>query len=225
MVDIIIMDLFSMQDEKYRDFQSKLIPTVDKETIIGVRTPELKKYAKNLFKSGEYLSFLRSLPHKYYEENNLHAFLLGEIGDFDLCCREIDIFLPYINNWATCDGLRPKVLSKDPEKLRVIIERWITSEHCYTIRFGIEMLMVHFLDELFDESDLTAVASICSDEYYVNMMRAWYFATALAKQQKHALPYFERGALDEWTRNKAIQKARESFRINSELKAFLLTIK
>lgn len=214
-----------MRDEKYRDFQSKLMPTVDKEKIIGVRTPELRKYAKKLFKSGEYSDFIKALPHKYYEEDNLHAFIIEQIKDFDLCIAELERFLPFIDNWATCDCLRPKIFAKEPIKLLGHIDVWLKSEHCYSVRYAIGMLMVHFLEENFEESFLKAVCSINSDEYYVNMMRAWYFATALAKQPEQTIPYFEFGLLDEWTRQKAIQKARESFRISSELKSFLLTLK
>ncbi len=216
--------LFRLQDLKYRDFQAPLIPNVPKELMIGVRTPDLRKLAKELTKSGEGEAFLLALPHEYYEEDNLHAFLLGEIRDFARCVQELDRFLPYVDNWASCDSLRPRVLAKHKEALLPHVRRWIASEHCYTRRFGLEMLMCHFLDEAF-RPEYLELAVIDSGEYYVNMMVAWFFATALAKQYEATLPYLEERRLQPWTHNKAIQKAVESFRVHKEQKETLKTLK
>lgn len=216
--------LFALKDEKYRDFTSALIPTVPKERIIGVRTPALRKLAKEICKRGEAEEFLRALPHEYYEEDNLHAFLIGEIKDYPRCMEELESFLPHVDNWATCDSLRPKVLRKHRAELLEKIRGWIASKHCYTCRFGIEMLMCHFLDEDFRPEYLDWAITE-SGEYYVRMMTAWFFATALAKQYEAALPYIEEGRLEKWTHNKAIQKAVESYRVNSEHKTYLKTLK
>lgn len=214
-----------MQDIKYRDFHSRLIPTVDKSLLIGVRTPKLRAYAKELLKSGEAESFLQELPHKYYDENQLHAFLLSEIKDFETALCEVENFLPYVDNWATCDQLRPKGFKKNRERLLSAIDIWLVSDKTYTIRFGIGMLMTHFLDDGFDESMLARVGSVKSEEYYVNMMLAWYFATALAKQYDSAVTCLEEHRLDVWVHNKTIQKARESYRISPEQKEYLKTLK
>jgi 3-methyladenine DNA glycosylase AlkD len=221
----IIDCLFEKQDIEYRDFQSKLIPNVDKSYFIGVRTPELRKYAKELLKAGGYSSFIDELPHKYFDENQLHAFIISGIKDFDKCVAETEKFLPYVNNWATCDQLSPKCFAKNKEALLPYISRWIKSEKTYTVRFGIGMLMSHFLDDAFDEKYLKTVSAVRSDEYYINMMIAWYFATALAKQYESTLPFIENRALEKWTHNKAIQKAIESYRITDEQKAYLKTLK
>ena len=221
-------ELFSLQDRKYRDFQAKLIPTVDPETVIGVRTPQLRKLAKRLYKEtdpDELDAFLKELPHKYFDENQLHAFLISEEKDFDRCVAQVNSFLPYIDNWATCDQLSPKVFKRHREKLLQHIREWINSDCTYTIRFGIGMLMQHYLDDDFDPAYPEMVAQVRSEEYYVNMMIAWYFATALAKQYEAAITYIEEQKLDVWTHNKAIQKARESYRITSELKEYLKTLK
>nr|WP_315104406.1 DNA alkylation repair protein [uncultured Catonella sp.] len=218
-------ELFKMQDEKYRDFNSKLIPTVDKETMIGVRTPELRKYAKQLVKREDVREFLHSVPHKYFDENQLHAFILAEIKDFGVCLEEVKNFLPYIDNWATCDQLSPKVFKKYHKELLSHIREWIRSDKTYTVRFGIGMLMEHFLDEDFDMAYPEMVAEIRSEEYYINMMTAWYFATALAKQYGQILPFIENKKLDTWTHNKAIQKAVESYRITDEQKTYLKGLK
>lgn len=222
---IIQTQLWAMQDLKYRDFQCKLMPTVTPNTVIGVRTPELRKYAKELAKKPEANQFLKILPHKYYEENNLHGFLIETIKDYDRVIAELDAFLPYVDNWATCDLMRPRVLKKHLNELLIKIQEWIREEHTYTIRFGIEMLMSFYLDEQFRPEYLGLVADIRSEEYYVNMMIAWYFATALAKQYDAVLPYIERHRLDQWTHNKAIRKALESYRISNEQKAYLRTLK
>lgn len=217
--------LFEMQDLKYRDFHSKLMPTVDKEKIIGVRTPELRKFAKELSKKEEAKDFLKILPHKYYEEDNLHAFLIEQIKDFDECVSALDNFLLYVDNWATCDMMTPKVFKKNTDKLLPKINEWLISDYTYEVRFAIGMLMKFYLDENFDEKYLKLVAGVKSDEYYINMMIAWYFATALAKQWDKALPYIENRILDKWTHNKAIQKAVESYRITEEQKEYLKTLK
>lgn len=217
--------LFSFRDEKFAAFQAKLIPNIAPERIIGVRTPELRKLAKALRGSDEAEGFLKELPHEFFEENNLHAFLLCEIKDFERCVRRVEEFLPYVDNWATCDQLRPRVFAKNKQALLPCIRAWIASDRVYTRRFGIGMLMSHFLDEDFREEYLGWVSDIHSAEYYVNMMIAWYFATALAKQYKAALPYIEERRLDPWVHNKTIQKALESFRVSDEQKKLLRTLK
>ncbi len=217
--------LFSHQDLKYRDFQCKLMPTVDPDTVIGVRTPELRKFSKELGKMPEVAEFLKSLPHKYYEENNLHGFLVENMKDYDMCITSVDEFLPYVDNWATCDLMSPKVFKKHLPELLEKINIWLGSDRIYTIRFAIEMLMSFYLDSEFKPEYLDLVASVRSEEYYVNMMIAWYFATALAKQYDAALPYIEEQRLDKWTHNKTIQKAIESYRITEEQKAYLRTRK
>ena len=221
----IRVELFKMQDMDYRDFNSKLIPTVDKESMIGIRTPELRKYAKQLGKSSEIKEFLQALPHKYFDENQLHAFIISEIKDFKNCIAEINRFLPYIDNWATCDQLSPKIFKKHHSELFAYIKDWLKSDKVYTLRFGIGMLMEHFLDEDFDIIYPETVSKIRSDEYYVNMMIAWYFATALAKQYESIIPFIENRSLDIWTHNKAIQKALESYRISTEQKTYLRELK
>ena len=217
--------LFAMQDLKYRDFHSGLMPTVEKELVIGVRTPELRKFTKEFSKTDMAADFISILPHRYYEENNLHAFLLCTIKDFDTLITRLNEFLPFVDNWATCDMMRPKIFAKNKERLLPEIRRWMQSEEPYTVRFGIEMLMIHFLEDDFDISYAQEVAAIRSDEYYVKMMVAWYFATALAFQYEKTLPVFENNALDQWTHNKAIQKAVESYRITDEKKIYLKTLK
>ncbi|MBQ5591566.1 MAG: DNA alkylation repair protein [Clostridia bacterium] len=217
--------LSGMQDLKYRDFHSRLMPTVEKELVIGVRTPELRKFAKEFSKTDMAEVFLSVLPHKYYEENNLHAFLICEIKDFDRLITRLNEFLPFVDNWATCDMMRPKIFSKNKEKLLPEIEKWMSSEQPYTVRFGIEMLMIHFLDDSFDIDFPQRVAKIRSDMYYVRMMQAWYFATALAHQYEQILPFIENNVLDEWTHNKAIQKAVESYRVTAEQKEYLKKLK
>ncbi len=218
----ITKTLISMGEEEYKKFSASLMPTVDKNTVIGIRIPLLRKFAKTL--TG-YEEFLSSLPHTYYEENNLHAFLIERENDFDKCIEKLDEFLPYINNWATCDMLKPKILKKEPEKLLTHIRRWIESEDTYTKRYGINLLMSFYLDENFKEEYLKLVADIKSEEYYVNMMRAWYFATALYKQYEKTVPCLEKRVLDKWTHNKTITKANESLRISKDKKLYLKTLR
>ena len=217
--------LFSLRDEKFAAFQARLIPNVAPERIIGVRTPTLRKLAKTLRGSGEAEEFLKALPHEFFEENHLHAFLLCEMKDFDACVQAVEDFLPYVDNWATCDQMSPGVFRKNKQALLPYIRCWIASERCYTRRFGTGMLMSHFLDEDFREDYLRLGSDKRSEEYYVNMMIAWYFATALAKQYEAALPYLENRRLDPWVHNKTIQKAVESFRVSDEHKACLRALK
>ena len=221
----ILQRLFTLQDLQYRDFKAKLIPTVDKNTIIGVRTPELRKLAKEFAKREDVGAFLDELPHGYYDENNLHGFILCEDKDFDRVIARLDAFLPYIDNWATCDLLSPKVFKKHKAELLPHIRRWLASDRVYTVRFGIEMLLSHYLDEDFSSEYLEWVAILRSEEYYVNMMIAWYFATALAKQYDAALLILLERRLALWTHNKTIQKAIESYRITDGQKAYLRSLK
>ena len=237
--------LFEMQDIEYREFHSKLMPTIDKETVIGVRVPRLRAFAKDIVRElkiessttvvgenvginvtvGEIETFMQTLPHQYYEENNLHAFLLEAIEDYDDCISALDDFLPHVDNWATCDSMKPKVFKKNKERLLIDIERWLASECTYEVRFAINMLMTHFLDENFKPEYLEKVASVKSDEYYINMMIAWYFATALAKQYEETIVYLEERRLPEWIHRKTIQKAVESYRISAETKQYLRQLK
>lgn len=217
--------LFELQDTGYREFHSRLMPTIDREKVIGVRVPDLRKLAKELFGTPEAAVFLKKLPHRYYEENNLHMFLLENIRDYDTAIAEIRRFLPYVDNWATCDCPGPKVFRHHLPELLSEIRNWLKSDHTYTVRFGIGMLMRYYLDEAFSEEYPAMVASVHSEEYYVNMMIAWYFATGLAKQYEAVLPWLEGKRLDPWTQNKAIQKAVESYRITPEQKAYLKTLK
>ena len=217
--------LFSMQDKTYQEFSRKLIPNIAPEKIIGVRTPALRQLAKEILAAGEETVFLSDLPHKYHEENQLHAFILSAIKDYEPCMAYLEKFLPYVDNWATCDQMSPKVFKKHKPELLLQIRKWLNAKDTYTVRYAIGMLMVHFLDEDFDRSYLEMVAQIRSEEYYINMMIAWYFATALAKQYEAALPYIEERRLAPWTHNKAIQKAIESRRISVEQKAYLRTLK
>ena len=221
----LINRLFEIQDLKYRDFSHSLMPTVDKEKVIGVRTPALRKLAKELSKDERSKNFMSSLPHVYYEENNLHAFMIEQIKDFDTAILETDRFLPYVDNWATCDCMSPKAFKKDLDRLLTKIDQWLSSSHTYTVRYGICTLMRYYLDDRFSPDLLKKVAEIRSDEYYVKMMIAWYFATALAKQYDATLPYISEKKLDKWTHNKAIQKAIESYRVTDEHKAHLKTLK
>ena len=218
-------ELKKLQDLKYRDMQIKIIPTVKPASIIGVRTPELKAMAKEILKSGDYKDFLNDLPHKYFEENQLHAFILSGMKDASECFDELEKFLPYVDNWATCDQMSPKIFKKHKEELLKRVKVWIASDEPYTIRFGVGMLMEHFLDDDYDVKYPSMVAKLRSDEYYVNMMIAWYFATALAKQYDTILPYIEKKKLDKWTHNKAIQKSVESYRITAEQKTYLKKLK
>ena len=217
--------LFEMQDTGYRDFHARLVPTVEKEKIIGIRTPVLRKFAKEFGKTERSEMFLKVLPHQYYEENNLHGLLIEQIRDYDKCLGELERFLPYIDNWATCDMLAVKVMKKHLDTFIDEVYRWMESDHAYTIRFGISMLMRYYLEDTFQMEYPDKVAQIRSEEYYVNMMRAWYFATALAKQYDKILPFIEKQKLDVWTHNKTIQKAIESYRITPEQKEYLRGLK
>ena len=221
----ITTKLYELQDKEYRDFQVKLIPTANKLIFIGIRTPELRKLAKELIKTNNYKDFLEELPHKYFDENQLHAFIISELKDFNECMNYTNKFLPYVDNWATCDQMSPKVFKKHKEELIDYIKIWIKSKQTYTIRFGIGILMVHFLNESFNKKYLELVCKIRSKEYYVNMMIAWYFATALAKQYDEAIKYIENNKLDVWVHNKTIQKAIESYRITEQQKEYLRTLK
>ena len=217
--------LFSLADENYKEFHSKLMPTVDRDKIIGVRTPILRKFAAELFKSAEYRDFMTDLPHKYYEEDNLQGFLIEKIKDFDECLSETENLLPYIDNWATCDMLRPKAFKNEPEKLYSKIREWLGSDKPYTVRYAIGCLLSFYLDDNFKREHLQLVGSIVSDEYYINMMIAWYFATALSKQYDSTIPYIEERKLPGWVHRKTIQKAIESYRITDETKAYLRTLR
>ena len=210
-----------MQDPDYHAFQSKLMPTVDPERIIGVRTPILRKYAKTLFGTEDSVTFLNSLPHPYFEENQLHGFLIEQIADFDTAVTAMEKFLPYIDNWATCDGVSPKVFAKNLDALMPHIDQWLRSEHCYTVRFGIGMLMRYYLTDRYSKDYAESVANIESEEYYVNMMIAWYFATALSVRYDEILPYLTERRLSPWIHKKTIQKAVESYRITEDRKRFL----
>ena len=230
-IDEIRTELKKLQDVKYRDFQSKLLPTVDPDRVIGVRTPELRTLAKEIIRSSDAVSFIKILPHQYFDEDQLHAFILSEMKDYAECVKEVCRFLPYVNNWATCDQMSPRVFRKHREELITKINEWlgtdktVPADRTYTVRFAVGMLMEHFLDDDFDPEYLETVSRIRSDEYYVNMMTAWYFATALAKQYDAAIPYIEQRRLDDWTHNKAIQKSIESRRITPEQKEYLRSLK
>lgn len=221
----IQQQLFALQDSSYQEFHSKLMPTVSPDTVIGVRIPALRKLARRLAKEQDIRPFLEALPHTYYEENNLHGFFIEMIQDYEACIREVGRFLPYVDNWATCDLMVPKVFKTHLPELLGEIQGWLASGETYTIRFGIGMLMRFYLDDAFEEQYLGMVASVKSREYYVNMMVAWYFATALAKQYDASLPYIENQKLERWTHNKAIQKAIESRRITEEQKVYLKSLK
>ena len=217
--------LYAHQDLKYADFIAKLVPTLPKESFIGVRTPEYKKILKELPQEDVVREFMNDLPHQFYEENILHVTLIGKIKDFDDCLNQVERFLPYVDNWAVCDGLQPKVFKKHTEEIRKLIPGWITSEETYTRRFGLHMLMTYFLDDDFDEALLSLAADQRSEEYYANMMTAWAFAEALAKQWDVAVTYIEGKRLDKWTHNKAIQKAVESYKFTDEQKTYLKGLK
>lgn len=215
--------LFEVQDKNYALFQAKLTPTVNPELFIGVRVPVCRALAKNLYKNepDEVKKFLTELPHKYYDENMLHGLLISEIKNFDLCISELEAFLPCVDNWAVCDIMSPKCFKKHKKELLPFIETWTKSSEEYTVRFGLEMLMSHFLDDDFKPEYLKIASSVRSDKYYVNMMIAWFFATALAKQWNSTIVYIESNKLEEWVHNKTIQKARESNRISDEQKEYL----
>lgn len=224
-MEFIEQRLLSMQDKKYRDFQSSLMPTVDKESIVGVRTPALRKFAGEIYFSEYKDAFLDELPHKYYEENNLHGYIIEKIKNFDECISRVEAFLPFVDNWATCDTMRPKVFAKNTDLLMPYIESWLNSGKVYTVRYAVGMLMSYFLDSAFDISHAERLCSLDTDEYYVSMMAAWYFATALAKRYNEVLPYIESGRLDVATHNRAIQKAIDSRRITDVQKEYLRTLR
>ncbi len=217
----IIKTLFDLSSTSFRNFNIKLIPTVDPKRVIGVKTPELRDLAKELIKSGEYSGFLDELPHRYFDEDQLHAFIIGELRDFDEALFEVERFLPYIDNWATCDQLIPRSFKKNKSELLPLADKWISSGHTYTVRYGIAVYMRYFLDADFKREYLDKIASIKTDEYYINMMSAWYFATGLSKQRESVLPYLEQGRLFTWVHNKTISKAMDSYRISNEDKKYL----
>lgn len=217
--------LFELQDEKYQAFQSKLIPTIDPKTVIGIRVPVLRDFAKTYKTEIDSKKFLENPKHDFYEENLLHMILLTYEKDFDQWILQIEKFLPYIDNWAVCDMNHPKIVKKNHQRLLPHILKWIKSEHSYTVRFGLGLLMSDFLDDDFHTDYLKIASNVKSDEYYVNMMIAWYFATALAKQWDAAIKYFEQPVMEKWTHNKSIQKALESFRVSDEHKDYLRTLK
>ena len=217
--------LFSLRDETYKNFQVKLMPTVDPATVIGIRTPVLRRFASEISKTQDAAYFMKSLPHKFYEENNLHAFLIEKITDFDTAVEELNRFLPCVDNWATCDMMSPKIFSSNRGRLLPVIEDWIASEHIYMVRFGIVMLMKHYLDERFSTQYLRMVSNIHSDEYYIEMAQAWYFAEALVKQYEATFPYLTSEKLSLFVHNKTISKACDSFRIDNDKKQFLKTLR
>lgn len=217
--------LFALQDKQYAAFQAKLMPGVAADTLIGIRVPALRKFAKEYAKEDEHKDFLLQLPHKYHDENMLHALLISQMKDYDECVRLTDAFLPYVDNWAVCDIMSPKMFAKHKDTLMDKITAWSTSTHTYTCRFGLEMLMSHYLDKDFKAEYLQIPASASNDDYYVKMMVAWFFATSLAKQWEATIPYIEQKRLAAWTHNKTIQKSIESYRISPEQKAYLRTLK
>ena len=218
-------ELFLLRDSQYQQFQAKLFPTLPADTVIGVRTPQLRRYAKELSKRKDIAEFLEDLPHQYFAENQLHAFLISGIRDYDACMCKVRKFLPFVDNWATCDQLSPSVFGKHREELLREIRGWLASGQTYTVRFAIGMLMRYYLDEAFDPAYPEMVAAVRDEDYYVRMMIAWYFATALSKQYDAVLPYIENHRLDDWTHKKAIQKAVESYRIPGERKEYLKTLR
>lgn len=223
--DAVFQRLSELSDPTYRDFHAGLIPNISPETILGVRVPALRRLARELRGSAEAQEFMTALPHEYYDENCLHGLLINDIKDFGATVSALDAFLPYVDNWAVCDLISPRSFKSRPPELAAHVHRWLESSHSYTVRFGIGVLMSFYLDEGFEPAQLEAVAERCCEEYYVNMMVAWYFATALAKQPEAALPYIENRRLTRWTHNKAIQKSIESRRIPDETKAYLKTLR
>ena len=220
-MDNIISRLTLLREESYQKFQSSLIPTVDPSAILGVRTPKLRKIAKELFGTEMGKAFLNELPHSCFEENQIHGFMISEIKNFEECLIQTERFLPYIDNWATCDQTAPKVFSKHKQELLPAIDRWLDSNHTYTVRFAIGMLMRHYLDADYQTEYTDRVCAVGSDDYYIRMEQAWYMATALAKQWDSVIPYLEKRILPKWTHNKTIRKAKESYRITTEQKDYL----
>lgn len=223
-MDEILKKLQELSEPDYAAFNAKLIPNIASESVLGVRSPALRSMAAELTPA-QREAFILRLPHRFHEENMLHAYIIGGMKDQDAIYAALEVFLPYVDNWAVCDSLRPSALKKQPQRLQNAIEGWLSSKHSYTLRFGIEMLMCYFLDELFEEKYPAMVAAVQSEDYYVNMMLAWYFATALAKQWDAVIPCIEKHRLTDWVHNKTIQKARESYRISPEQKAFLRTLR
>lgn len=217
--------LFEMQDDGYAGFQRKITLTVQEDAFIGVRIPQVRKLAKELVKKGGAEEFLQSLPHKYYDENILHGLIISEVKDYDQCIDLLEKFLPYVDNWGVCDTMKPRSFKKHRAELIDKIREWTASPHCYTCRFGLSMLMTHFLDEDFKEEYLSIAVAVHSEDYYVNMMVAWFFCTALIKQWDATIPYLENHSLNVWTHNRTLQKARESKRITAEQKAILRSLK
>ncbi len=217
--------LFALSDREYAEFQAKLTPTVPREKFIGVRVPDVRKLAKEYIKEPEHADFMKTLPHEYYDENMLHGLLVSAVKDYDTCIAETERFLPYVDNWAVCDIMSPACFKKNKDKLIEKIREWTKSDKTYTVRFGMEMLMSHFLDDDFKPEYLDIPAAVVSEEYYVNMMTAWFFATALAKQWENTIPYIEEKKLAPWTHNKTVQKACESYRITPEQKEYLRSLK
>ena len=224
-MEIILSLLFSKQDLAYRSFQAPLIPNLDKDLFIGVRLPELKKMAKEIGDKEFAKEFIKKLPHHYYDENQLHAFLIVNIKNYETCLKEVERFLPYVDNWAVCDTMKPAIFKKNKDKLIIKIKEWLKSDHIYTVRFAIGQLMSLYLNEDFKEEYLDLVSHIRSEEYYLNMMIAWYFATALAKQWDSTIKYIEEKKLSSWVHNKTIQKSLESYRVSEEHKEYLKTLK
>ncbi len=221
----ILDKLMKVKDDKYKEFQAKLVPNISPDTILGVRTPDMRNIAKEVFKSEDKSSFLNDLPHKYYEENLIHFFVISMTKDFDECIKEVEKFLPYVDCWPVSDQASPKVFKKNHDKLLPYIKKWMNSKHVYTARFGIRMLMNEYLGDDFKVEYLELVSKIKGDDYYLKMMVAWYFATALAKKYDETVIYFEEHKLDEWVHKKAIQKACESFRVTDEHKEYLKSLK
>ena len=221
----LVAKLMEVKDCKYKEFQAKLVPNINSDTILGIRTPEMRKIAKELFESNDYSSFLNELPHNYYEENLIHFFVISMIKDFDKCIKEVERFLPYVDCWPVSDQATPKSFRKNHDKLLPYIKKWIKSKHIYTSRFGIRMLMNEYLGDDFKKEYLDLVSSVKGDDYYLKMMVAWYFATALAKKYDETIPIFENHVLDEWVHKKAIQKAIESYRVSDEHKKYLRSLK
>ena len=221
----IVDKLMTFKDDKYREFQSKLVPNISKNIIIGIRTPEMRNIAKEIFESDDKEAFLNDLPHKYYEENLIHFFVISMIKDFDVCIKRVEEFLPYVDCWPVSDQASPKVFKKNHDKLLPYIKKWIKSKHIYTARFGIRMLMNEYLDKDFKEDYLKLVSSVKGEDYYLKMMVAWYFATALAKRYDETIPYFENHILDDWIHKKAIHKAIESYRVTDEHKKYVISLK
>lgn len=217
--------LFSLKDQSYWAFHTKLIPNVDPATVIGVRTPQLRKFAKEFAASPSAAEFMRQLPHRYYEENNLQVYLIEPMRDLAEALAAVEAFLPYVDNWATCDAMNPRVFKAHHAELLPHVKRWVASEHEYTIRFGMEMLMLHYLEEDFSPEFPAMVAAVTREEYYIRMMVAWYFATALAFQWEACIGYLEQQKLPRWTHNKTIQKAIESYRITEEQKKYLRALR